>query len=280
MDKRNLLEHLRRLAQASTADGAVALEQRKRDELEFHNRIRDEAARKDLSDRKLQELHGNSRYYRTVRKSNAFVDDWIARNSPGRVLLDYACGNAHNALKAARAGAELSIGLDLSDVSIHNARELARSQGLEQGTFFLQGDCESTGLPDGCIDVCICSGMLHHLDLSYALPELRRILSPGGVVLAVEALAYNPFIRLYRALTPEMRTEWERKHILSMKDVAFARRFFEVNDIRHWHLFSIAGAFFPSAMGLLDAVDAAILRVPGIKMMSWMFTFEMRKPIG
>lgn len=47
---------------------------------------------------------------------------------------------------------------------------------------------------------------------------LRRILKPNGVILAVEALDYNPMIKLYRIMTPEMRTEWEKAHILSYKD--------------------------------------------------------------
>ena len=37
-----------------------------------------------------------------------------------------------------------------------------------------QGDCENTGLPNTCVDVILCCGMLHHLDLSYAFPEIRR----------------------------------------------------------------------------------------------------------
>ena len=44
----------------------------------------------------------------------------------------------------------------------------------------------------------MCCGMLHHLDLSYAFPELRRILSLEGKILAIEALDYNPIIKLYR----------------------------------------------------------------------------------
>lgn len=50
-------------------------------------------------------------------------------------------------MKAARAGAKIAIGLDISSVSVHNAKESAVSEGLT----------------------------LHHLDLAYAFPELKRI---------------------------------------------------------------------------------------------------------
>ncbi len=53
-------------------------------------------------------------------------------------------------------------------------------------------------LDDNYIDAIICSGMLHHLDLSYAFLELRRILRAEGKILAaIEALNYNPAIKLY-----------------------------------------------------------------------------------
>jgi len=80
----------------------------------------------------------------------------------------------------------LSLGFDISDVSVHNVRTRAQEPGLSSNTRFFQADAENTKLPDKSIDAVICSGMLHHLDLSFAFPELRRILKPGGKILAVE----------------------------------------------------------------------------------------------
>ena len=66
----------------------------------------------------------------------------------------------------------MSIGIDVSKGSIENARRSARETGVEGNTFFLQGDCERTEFPASCIDVVVCSGMLHHIDLSNAFPRL------------------------------------------------------------------------------------------------------------
>jgi hypothetical protein len=118
--------------------------------------------------------------------------------------------------------------------------------------------------------------MLHHLDLSYAFPELRRILAPGGKILAVEALDYNPLIKLYRALTPQMRTEWEKAHILSLKDLRFAKRFFDVGEVRYWHITSIAAPHLPFLARPLELLDRGLSRVPVIQLMAWIFTFELR----
>ena len=149
-------------------------------------------------------------------------------------------------------------------------------------TWFVQADAENTLLPDNSIDVVICSGMLHHLDLSYAFPELRRILRPGGRILAMEALNYNPAIKLYRYLTPGMRTDWEKAHILSFKDIRFARRFFTVANIKYWHIASVI-APYTRMMGTLSAlnwIDKYVTRIPLVRLMAWIFTFELIKPGG
>lgn len=277
MNKQKLLQKLKELDEKSNDEWLAFLNERKIKELEFHNRDRDLTIIKDLPKDTYEQLHGNKKFYKTVQLSRSYVENWITTNSKGKIFLDYACGNGFNAIKAAKAGAELAIGLDISNVSIENARKFANKEGVSDNTYFVKGDCENTGLPNECIDVCICSGMLHHLDLSYAFCELRRILKKGGVILAVEALNYNPLIKLYRNLTPQMRTEWEKAHILSYKDIIFAKRFFDVRNIRHWHLFSIAGVYMPFALPFFNTVDNIVLKLPFIKIMSWMFTFELHK---
>jgi len=59
--------------------------------------------------------------------------------------------------------------------------------------------------------------------------------------------------------------------------MSFASRFFDVKNIKHWHLFSVASVYIPFAISLLNAIDHLILKIPLLKMMSWMVTFEMHK---
>ena len=275
MTTQELLQRLEALNEKASSEWLASLEERKRKEIEFHNV--DKAGKEKVSQDIYEKIHENAKFYKTTQLSGEYINDWIARHSRGKIFLDYACGNGTNAIKAAKAGAELAIGLDISDVSIANARALAQKEGVSRNTYFVQGDCENTGLPDNCIDVVLCAGMLHHLDLSYAFPELRRIIKKGGVILAVEALDCNPAIKAYRMLTPHLRTDWEKRHILSYKEIAFARRFFEVKEIKHWHLFSILGAYVPSGLAFLNTLDKFVLNLPLIKLMSWMFTFELHK---
>jgi len=271
-----LSQSLDRLAAIPDEEWLKSLDDRKRKELEFHDRDRDRQLIQTLDGDTYEKFYGNKKYYRATELSKAYVDSWIARHAPGKVFLDYACGNGANAIKAAKAGARLAIGIDISSISVRNARQDAEAAGVGDRCRFVQADAENTQLPDASMDVIVCSGMLHHLDLSFAFPELARILAVDGRLLAVEALDYNPLIKLYRNLTPDMRTEWEKAHILSLKDVRFAQEFFRLGEVRYWHILSIAGGKVPALLPMLKAIDRVVTRIPGIQLLAWIFTFELR----
>lgn len=279
-----LRETLTRLQERNSAEFAASLDERRHQERQWANFSRDKQS--SLSYGKTAEQdRGNTKWYSTTQLSLEYRNTWLAGKVPGKVFLDYACGDGLEAIKAAHLGAALSIGIDISNVSIANAAEAAAHEGLSDKCVFIEGDCEATGLPDVSVDVVLCSYMLHHLDLNRAYPELHRILKPGGCILACEALDYNPLIKLYRKVTPQMRTEWEKDHILSLKDVREAKRYFNVGSIHYWHLFSILGAIvrevppvFRGVMPILNGIDRMILKIPGVQIMAWQFSFELFKP--
>jgi SAM-dependent methyltransferase len=281
MKRAELIDVLQRAAANNPDPLASPLSPRKAEELEFHDRER--TLTNALPNADYQESIGNRKYYLASRASMDYVHQWIRDHSRGAVVLDYACGEAGSWQQAVKGGAELAVGLDISPVAIDRCHLAAKAYHVEDRTFFFQGDCENTGLPDNFADTVICFGMLHHLDLSYAFPELRRIMKPGGKCICYEALNYNPVIRLYRKLTPSMRTKWESEHILSYADLTFARRFFEVRDVRHWHFLSLAAVplrktpLFPAALAIGEALDSVVLRAPLICRLAWIFTFVLEK---
>lgn len=170
-------------------------------------------------------------------------------------------------LAFANAGAKLVVGIDISEVSIRNASEIAERDGLSSRTRFLQRDCEATGLPSDSFDLVLCSGMLHHLNLERAFPELDRLLRPG-----VEALNYNPAIKLYRRLTPQHRTVWESKHILSLREVRYAKKWFKVERMRFFCMAAPLATILPRgslrnvAMRVGQAIDSALTRLPFVRL--------------
>lgn len=277
-----LQRELARIDRANGEEWYQTLEDRKQNESWFHDRMRDQTQIEAMGKDQYEEFFSNHRFYRTAALSREYFFDWIERHSRGKVVLDFACGDGEVALRAAAAGARLSIGIDISGVSIRNARNAAERRGLQQNTYFLRTDCENTGLPASSVDVVVCAGVLHHLDVSRAFPEIDRILAPGGRVMAFEALDYNPLIKLYRNRNPHQRTEWEKAHILSLKEVRLAERYFQLGAMRFFHMASILGVWLPGLLPLLNGFDRVATRIPGLQLMAWMFTFELlsRKTAG
>lgn len=270
-----LREQLIQLDRATNSEWYAALDERKKREGEFHDNMRNKTRLSNPASDTYEEFFTNHRFYRTAKTSREYFYGWIDQHVRDKVIIDFACGDGNTAVHAAKAGAKLAIGIDISNGSVENARRNAATAGVTDRTVFLRGDCEATGLPDGCAEVIICAGVLHHLDLQHAYPEMARLLAPGGKAIAFEALDYNPLIKLYRMRTPHLRTDWERRHILSLKEVRFARQFFDIGEMRFFHMTSMLGLYAPGALPLLNAVDSVLTRIPGLRLWSWMFTFEL-----
>ena len=257
----------------------LELEERKREEAQFHDQYREGHVNEQRG------TSSNHRFYEAADVVDQYRDAWMkkwAGVSPA-TFLDYACGDGLLTIEAAKAGAKAALGIDISEVSVRNAAETAAAAGVGDRTRFLQRDCEDTGLPSDSFSACLCAGMLHHLDLSRAFPELFRILRPGGRILCIEALAYNPVIQLYRDRTPHLRTDWEKKHILGMKELRYARKWFSVENVKFFLLAAPLATFLPAGLirrggiALAHAVDSVMTKVPGLQLWSWQFAFELVK---
>jgi ubiquinone/menaquinone biosynthesis C-methylase UbiE len=273
-------ETLRHIDRSRDAEWLEVLETRKKEEIQFHDKNRDRAYRDQLQSQNKEDYekyYGNRKYYANAQHSKSYLHNWIADHASGKVVLEYACGNGKHAILAAKNHAALAIGIDISHTSIVNATRDAAEAGVSENSAFLVADAENTRLPSNSVDIIICCGVLHHLDLKFAIPEMRRILAPGGVALAFESLSYNPLITLYRKMTPKMRTSWEQNHILNLRDVRFIKRYLDVSNMKFWHITSIMAPHAKSCAPILNGLDRILTRIPGIQLLSWIFTFEMSK---
>ena len=156
-------------------DWVEGLEDRKKEELDFHNFDRDKESEDVIEKQKEIDVHSNKRFYSITEKQKIFINDWLKKNITDKVFLDYACGDGLTSFDAANHSPEMIIGIDISDISVLNAKKQAKQLKLKN-CYFFQADCENTELPDESVDVILCQGMLHHLDLKIAFPELKRIL--------------------------------------------------------------------------------------------------------
>jgi SAM-dependent methyltransferase len=98
--------------------------------------------------------------------------------------------------------------INISEKEIAKGKTLTRdSQWLPE--FHLM-DAHKLEFDDSSFDVVFGSAILHHLNLTTALDEVRRVLRPSGVIVFKEPLDMNPLGILVRRLTPNARTVDEK----------------------------------------------------------------------
>lgn len=245
----------------------------------------DQAEEKYVAGEREFERHfSNMKFYSITRSSSSHRDSLLCDDIKGAVALDYCCGNGEVAVDMALRGASKVVGIDISPIAIENARELARSAGVDSVCDFLVMDAEHTEFSDGTFDLIHEYGALHHLDLPAAYEELARILKPSGKVVCTEALRHNPLIHWYRKRTPQLRTQWEVEHILGVQDLERAKKNFGDVSVTFFHLAVLAAvpfrktALFKPLFRLLDSIDSAILENRTIGKYGWIMVFAMRQP--
>ena len=112
-----------------------------------------------------------------------------ARLGPGESVLDVGCGTGTLAITAKeRVGSAGSVyGIDASLPMIARAKRKAQKANVD--VTFEYAAAESLPFPDARFDVVLCTVMLHHLGRQtrqQGVREMRRVLKPGGRLLAVD----------------------------------------------------------------------------------------------
>lgn len=105
--------------------------------------------------------------------AGATAYDWAAAAVPGGVVLDLACGSAP---LAGRLSGRRYVGMDLSEA------ELTAASG--RGVPLARADASRLPLLDGSVDAVVMSMALMLVPLHQTLGEIRRVLRPGGLLVA------------------------------------------------------------------------------------------------
>ena len=258
------------------------MEERKKIEAEFHNKWRDEKLRKNNPDED-KRLSFSKKFYSITRASWGFLNGWILERCKNTKVLDYCCGDGDFSIFLAKNKAKVT-GIDISSVSIKRAKRESINQGVEENTSFLVMDAEKLEFPDNYFDIIVCNGVLHHLDIKKAYPELMRVIKLDGKIICDEPLFYNPIFQLYRKMTPHLRTRWEMEHILTKKEIELARKYFNNVETRFFHLFTLMAVpfrnlkSFNSILGFFERVDSILLKLPVFKWLAWQVIFILSKP--
>ena len=124
---------------------------------------------------------------RTARDSAGYLLPHLHR---GTDLLDVGCGPASvTADLAGFVAPGRVVGLDASSAVLDVARGLLEERGLRDRVELMTGDVSALPFDDDTFDVVHAHQLLQHLDDPVAaLAEMRRVVRPGGIVAARDAV--------------------------------------------------------------------------------------------
>lgn len=127
------------------------------------------------------------RYDRSSRwcTDSDLLDQIFAASGAGPVstVLDLACGTGLVSRRFHGSVGRL-VGVDITPAMAAQARP-----ALDQ---FIQADAAVLPLDDASFDAVVCRQGLQFMDLNRVLPELRRVLRPGGKLVTADLHAYGP----------------------------------------------------------------------------------------
>ena len=226
----------------------------------------------------------NMKYYSITKSSEKYKEEWLKNNiTDGSEVLDWACGSGENGIHAAKCGGNV-IGIDISQEGIDNAKKNAELSGVNNKCRFEVMDGENMKFEDNKFDYGVEYGALHHVDLPKALSELSRVLKPKSKMICVEALRHNPFIHMYRKMTPHLRTPWEVDHILGIESLSTMRKYFNKVEVKFFHFFSLflvpfrKTKFFKLAYPFFNKLDEIFLSNKFTGKYGWIMIVELSDP--
>ena len=120
-------------------------------------------------------------------KGNARLAERLSGLAADDAVADIGCGPGTAARHAARVGASV-VGIDPAPVMLRLARFLTRRS--LRAVRYAEGSAEALPLPDSSVSVVWSIASVHHwADLDAGLHEARRVLKPGGRLVAIERLS-------------------------------------------------------------------------------------------
>lgn len=206
-------------------------------------------------------------------------------NIDGKRILEYGCGNGWMTAELASLNAQVD-SFDISTQAVESTKELLAKHNLSKNTKVKKMGAESLDYDDESFDIVFGFAILHHLDLDKSLPELYRVLKPGGFAIFAEPLEGNPALKIYRSITPQYRTVDEQPIVIK----SFSKQISQFSSFEHEEFYLTAliafvliyipgmSRFFEPVVKPLLAFDKILLKCcPFLSGWAWYSIFIIKK---
>lgn len=204
----------------------------------------------------------------------------------GKVFLDLGCGDGSHTLSFLHENATV-LACDISYQMAKAAKNRLYGPSLKTGCRFASQQmlAEEMAYASGSIDVIFGISVLHHLEISLAIPEIKRVLRQGGHAIFIEPLNHNHLAKLYRLLTPERHTVLEQALDYSIWDLFLQH--FKVVRHKEFYLLSLFAAivafmknkvWFDNTFNLLIKIDDELfIKFPYLRKYAWLTVIDLTK---
>jgi ubiquinone/menaquinone biosynthesis C-methylase UbiE len=170
--------------------------------------------------------------------------------------------------------------IDISQTEITEAKKTLSEKFPGQNFSYRVGDITKMDFPDNSFDIVIGNSFIHHLwDINKALQEIKRVIKPGGVFIALHepapiCLAYESgslitawlFLKngdkIINSWRPEIDTPGTDVWLFDKPELEkiFAQNGFKNIRIKNWHIFRSLITFWLKFHELKDGKDFSLFQ--------------------
>jgi len=209
----------------------------------------------------------NPRMFRKYAEPRSVWDprDFGARclgNVAGKELLDLGCGMGEEATYFAKLGARVTA-IDVSPVGVELTRKRAEFNGVAERVRAMVMSADPTGFADESFDIVHGYGILHHIGLKRSLPEVRRLLRPGGRGLFTEHLGDSLFVERLKGRIYGREADYTEHELpLRWAELEEGRSQFRLFECSPYYLLSRVRKLLPSSLrDPARRIDHTVLKV-------------------
>ena len=204
------------------------------------------------------------------------------KNISNKKVLDFGCGYGKDFDDLLLNDNELT-GIDISELYIRHCTNYCNKNFKDKKFSFFAMDAHDLKFEDETFDLIIGRGILHHLDFNIALKGIKRVLKKDGEAYFQEPLGDNPLLKIFRIITPNLRTKDERPFY--KKDLIKLERDFNI-EFKYYGMISFIASIITSPftgngnnffVKLLYSIEKKLLKHNYFKYFGHYVIFKVKK---